>query len=254
MQRLFRSMRYLGLEPGMSAEAFLESTREVLARNLHLIGADDDYWVTQRVTPGSGDSFAGGGEAGPTIIIECLPLPLAERAPLYRDGVHAVTPSIRRTSPEAQSPRAKTHNYINLQLADREVKALDPQAWALLLDHNGNLCEGLGSNFFFVRNAEVLTPQARFVLPGVSRALVMDLCSELDIPCREADIDLFDAYTADEAFITSTSLCMVPLGRVNGRAIGDGDLPGPITRRLMDAYIAHIGFDFEAQYLRHLPS
>ena len=56
------------------------------------------------------------------------------------------------------SPRAKTQNYINLQLADREVRARDPHAWAILLDHDGNIAEGLGSNIFFVRDGELLTP------------------------------------------------------------------------------------------------
>ena len=67
------------------------------------------------------------------------------------------------------TPRAKTHNYLNLIVADQEVQSIDPEAWAVLLDVNGNLCEGMGSNIFVVRDGEILTPREKFVLPGVSR-------------------------------------------------------------------------------------
>jgi hypothetical protein len=61
------------------------------------------------------------------------------------------------------SLRAKTHNYLNLILADKEVKAAQPQAWSVLLDENGNLCEGIGSNIFVVRDERIYTPQGPLV-------------------------------------------------------------------------------------------
>ena len=85
---------------------------------------------------------------GPNVIVECVPLPLRERAKHFRDGIEVITPSLRRTPPDSLSPRAKMHQYLNLVLADREVKAQNPQAWAVLLDVNGNLAEGQGSNIF----------------------------------------------------------------------------------------------------------
>ena len=124
-------------------------------------------------------------------------------------------------------------------------------AWAVLLDHAGNLSEGMGSNIFVVRQGRLLTPRERFVLPGVSRAVVMELAEELDIPVIEQDIDLYDAYTADEAFLTSTSLCICPVRSINGTPIGS-EVPGPVTRRLTEAHIDLTGCDFVAQYLRHL--
>jgi branched-chain amino acid aminotransferase len=122
----------------------------------------------------------------------------------------------------------------------------------VLLDHQGNLCEGLGSNIFVLRDGELLTPHERFVLPGVSRATVIDLAAGLGVPCHEADIDLYDAYNADELFLTSTSLCICPVRSVNGNPIADGSVPGPITKRLTDAYIELVDCDFVAQYLKHL--
>ena len=75
---------------------------------------------------------------------------------------------------------------------------------------------------------------------------------ELGIPAREDDVALYDAYTADEIFLSSTSLCMCGVSSINGVKIGDGKVQGPITRKLMDAYAAHVDFDFEAQYLARL--
>ena len=68
----------------------------------------------------------------------------------------------------------------------------------------------------------------------------------------EADLDLFDARTADEAFLTSTSLCICPVRSLNGAPIGDGRVPGPVTRRLTEAYCQLVDFDFVAQYLKRL--
>jgi branched-chain amino acid aminotransferase len=251
--RLLRSMRYLGLSAGLTHEQFVSATLEVVERNLHLIGPDEDYWVSQRVSAGASDPFAKDDDTPPTVIIECTPLPLAARAPLFKEGAKVQIPAIRRTPPDSQSPRAKTHNYINLILADKEVRAQDPLAWAVLLDHYGNLAEGMGSNIFVVRDDQLLTPRSRFVLPGISRDTVIDLARKEGIDVRETDIDLFDAYTADECFLTSTSLCIVPVSSINGRHF-PGALPGPMTTQLTTAYKQFMNFDFVAQYLNHLPS
>lgn len=247
VDRLYRSMRYLRIGAGLSRDEMVSISEEVLERNLHLIAPDEDYWLFQRVTPGSADSFLGEAAAEPTVIVECTPLPLKARAPLFRDGVRVQVPAIRRTPPDAVSPRAKTQNYINLQLADQEVRTQDPGAWAVLLDHDGNIAEGLGSNVFFVRDGALLTPRERFVLPGISRETVIDLAGEEGIDVHETDLDLFDAFTCDECFLTSTSLCMVPVSTINGRPIGGG-VPGPITARLIEAYKRLLDFDFVAQY------
>jgi branched-chain amino acid aminotransferase len=73
----------------------------------------------------------------------------------------------------------------------------------------------------------------------------------LGIDCREADLDLYDAATADEIFMTSTSLCLCPVRSIGGRGL-PGPLPGPVTQRLTEAYAHEVDCDFVAQYLRHL--
>ena len=253
IERFYQSMRALRIDPGHSPEEMTTITKSVVEKNLHLLGADEDYWVGQRVSRGinkaAGDNW---NHYGPTVVVECAPLPIAERAHYYRDGVPVVIPSVRRTSPDALTPRAKTHNYLNLIMAELEVKAQNPDNWAVVLDQNGNLCEGMGSNIFIVRGGELLTPKERFVLPGISRQTVIDLAGKLGIPCRQVDIDLYDGYTADEAFLTSTSLCICPVTSINGAQVGDGAVYGPMTQRLIDAYVEVVDCDFIQQYLDKL--
>src|SRR5438132_9579614 len=141
------------------------------------------------------------------------------------------------------------HQYLNLVLADREVKAQNADAWAVLLDVNGNLCEGQGSNIFVVRDGRLATPRERYVLPGVSRQATIDLARQLGIPCEEQDLDLYDAYTADECFLTSTSLCICGVRSLNSRKCGADQVRGPITQRLSEAHAEMAGCDFVAQYL-----
>jgi branched-chain amino acid aminotransferase len=252
IERFYRSLRYLGIDPGVAPAEMARISEEVLKRNRHFLTADTDYWLGQRASRGVdavGDE--GWEHTGPNVIVECIPLPLKARARLFRDGIDIVVPATRRTAPDMLSPRAKTHNYLNLIMADLEAKTHDKEAWSVLLDAQGHLAEGIGSNIFLVRDGVVLTPRERWVLPGVSRATVIELCAQEGIPCREADLDLFDAATADEAFMTSTSLCICPVRSIAGRPL-PAPLPGPITQRLIASYQRYVDCDFVAQYLQHL--
>jgi branched-chain amino acid aminotransferase len=251
--RFYRSLKYLRIDPGLSPKEMIDLSEEVVARNEHLRADAGDWWVGQRVSRGVdavGDE--GWEHTGPNVIIDCSPLPFKQRATMYRDGGEVMVTSVRRTAPGMLSPRAKTHNYLNMVIAEQPVKAVNPLAWALLLDENGNLAVGIGSNIFIVRERVVWTPRERYVLPGISRQMTIDCARELSIPIEERDIDMFDAANAEEMFLTSTSLCILPVRRFEGRDVGDGAVPGPITERLMDRYAANVGCDFVGQYLAQL--
>lgn len=253
IDRFYRSLRYLHIDPGVPPKEMVAVSEEIVARNEHLRAQHGDWWVGQRVSRGVdavGDE--GWEHTGPNVVVEVLPLPLKERARHFRDGADVVVPPVRRTAPDMLSPRAKTHNYLNMIVAEQPVKSANPNAWAVLLDVNGNLAEGLGSNIFVVRDGRLQTPREKYVLPGVSRQMTMDLAARLGIASEERDIDLFDAANADEIFLTSTSLCILPVRTFNGQKVGDGNVPGPITQRLTEAYIAAVGCDFVKQYLDRL--
>lgn len=275
VERFYRSLRYLRIDPGLSPAEMIAASEEVAAANEHLREPHGDWWLGQRVSRGVdavGDE--GWAHTGPNLVIDVTPLPLAKRAALFRDGARVVTTGVPRTAPASLSPRAKMNNYLNMIVAGQPVAAADPEAWPVLLDENGNLAEGLGSNVFVVEGGpgrpRLRTPRERYVLPGVSRRMVLDLAGELGIPAEEADIDLFDAANADEMFLTSTSLCVLPVRAFNGVPVGAGEGAGegagggdgaggwsgagPVTRRLIDAYAAAVGCDFVGQYLDRLPA
>ena len=250
LDRFYQSLKYMRIDPLMSKSEMSDITMDILQHNLPLLKENEDYWVSQRVSRGVRQDL--GGLSNPTVVIETFPLPLKQRALLYKEGIQLVTPSVRRTPPESQSPRTKVHNYINIVQADLEVKSQNPNGSALLLDVNGNLCEGMGANIFLVKDGEIFTPNEQYILAGISRQVTIDLAHELGINVTEKNLDLYDAYTADEIFVTSTSYCICPVVSVNGSKPENQDIPGPVTKRLTDAYSGMVGIDIVGQYLAHL--
>ena len=138
----------------------------------------------------------------------------------------------------------------NHTLADLEVKARNPQAWALFLDQAGNICEGTSNNIFVISEGRLLTPREQSVLAGVSRQTVFELAEELGIPLEERDIDLYDATKADEIFLTMTSMCICPVRSLEGTRTKAVTVPGPVTRRLQEAWIKRVDCDFIDQFTR----
>ena len=253
VDRLYDSLKYVGIDPSLSPEEITRLTREVTERNLPLLKPDEDYWVAQRISRGEDIPEGDLQESGePNVIIECTPLPLKPRAPLYRDGIEVFFPAVRRTPPESISPNVKVHHYLNLIIADLEVRSHSPSAWAILMDTRGFLAEGMGSNLFLVRDGVLHTPKAEYVLKGVSRQTVIELAEEMGIQVVEQDLTPLDAFRADEAFITSTSFCICPVQSFNKKPVPNQTVTGPMTQGLTEAFSSLVEFDFVGQYLAHL--
>ena len=253
VDRLYRSLEAVQIDPGISSEEMIRITESVVEKNLPLLSEGEDYWVMQRIT--RGERVVGGelrDSTKPTVIVECDPLPLQARAHLFQEGIDVLTPTARRVPPESLNPNIKSHNYLNLVLADLEVCDQADNPWAVLLDTRGFLSEGIGSNVFLVRDGQLLTPRAQYVLEGVSRQVVLELAASLGITALEADLSVVDAENAEEAFITSTSFCLCPVRTYNGKQIGNGSVPGSITQSLTDAFCKLVNCDFVAQYVRTL--
>ncbi|MEM8842624.1 MAG: aminotransferase class IV [Pseudomonadota bacterium] len=249
IDRLYETLRYVRIDPGLDKPAMMAAVGRVIEANAPALRPGEDWWVTIRVTAGviamDGEMP---GQTGATVVIECVPLPLRARASFFREGVPLAISHRPRVAPEALSPNAKTSNYMNMMLAQREVNAVAPGNWALMPDPNGNLAEGPGCNLFLVKDGKVLTPTTEYILAGVSRGEVISICDELGIPIIEQDISVHTAMTSDEAFLTSTSLCVCPVRSIDGADV-PGQIPGPLTRRIMEAFAARAGFDFVSQYL-----
>ena len=104
----------------------------------------------------------------------------------------------------------------------------------MLTDGAGRLTEGPGFNLFVVTNGRITTPQSG-VLEGITRRTVLDLCDELSIPAKACDVTTGELLDADEVFITSTAGGVMPVTRIDGQPVSDGN-PGPITGRLTEIY------------------
>ena len=100
-----------------------------------------------------------------------------------------------------------------------------------------------------VSNGVIRTAGDRSILQGVSRGMVFDLAEQLQIPVVEEDLQPYDMYTADEAFFSTTSPCVVPVTWVDRREIGDGK-PGPVTQQLIAAWSEAVGVDLVDQALQ----
>ncbi len=125
IHRLYDSLRYLRIDSGMEMSEMERWSMEVVDHNHPLLPPNQDLWVMQRISRGV-ETTEPDQRAGPTILIETHAIPFARRASLYRDGVRVVTPSVPRIPPRFLSPRAKTHNYLNLILGDLEAQATEP--------------------------------------------------------------------------------------------------------------------------------
>ncbi len=143
----------------------------------------------------------------------------------------AIVSTIRRNPSFCTPASAKTLNYLNNILAKQQANASGVDE-AIMLDWTGLVSEGTGDNLFLVKRGHVLTAsQHCSILPGVTRTAVLDACRNLGIRTSESELTLHDLYTADEAFLTSTSLEIQSLIEIDGRQIGNG-LEGSITKRI----------------------
>ena len=150
-------------------------------------------------------------------------------------GIRLFTSTVRRPPPDTIDQKWNCHSKIHEVVA--LIQALEAGAdEALMLDPNGNVATCNATNFFVVRDGEVWTSTGEYCLNGITRGFVLELCRELDIRAHERAFSLTDTYSADEAFVTGTFGALTPVVAVDGRTIGDGTAPGPVTARLTAAY------------------
>lgn len=152
-----------------------------------------------------------------------------------KNGVRIKTSSFVRQHPNAALQRAKlVGHYVNSILARYEAND-DGYDEALILDHQGHVAEGSGENIFFARDGVVYTPSEINVLPGVTRASVMDILRHEGIEVREALFGRDALYCADEVFMTGTAAEITPVREIDRRPVGDGKA-GPLTRKVQAIY------------------
>ena len=249
MERLYRSLNYVRIDPGLSLEEMEDLTLEVVNRNEPMREEGGDYLVAQIISRGPLSWFNILDTGPPTVSISVAPIAFSVYAHFYNTGVHVVFPRIRSYSSQSLDAKIKHHSRMNFELADLEATDVDPDAHAVLLDLDGNISESTTGNFFIVTNGVLRTPGDSAVLQGITRTAVFEMANQLGIPVVEEGLQPYDAYTADEAFLVNTAYCVLPVGRIDNRPIGRG-VPGPITQRLLAAWSEMVGLDITDQALQ----
>ena len=247
--RLYRSLKYARIDPGLSEDEMVDISEEVVQRNEHLRADVGDFTVKQFVTRGPGRNSRTAGP--PTVCVSVAAIAFSNHAKLYDQGAHGVIARTRSYPNESLDPKVKHYSRMNFNLADLEAGDVDPEAWPILMDTDGNLTEGTGYNVLLVTDGVIRSPGDRNILQGISRGMVFDLARQLDIPLVEDDdLQPYDIYTANEAFIASTSPCVLPITKVDQRLVGDGK-PGPVTKQLLAAWSEAVGVDIVGQAQQH---
>lgn len=237
LARLRRGARALRYEGVPSDEAIVAALRETFAAN------DMRDGVHVRMTLSRGLKYTSGldpriNTAGCSLFI------LAEfKPPVYgTQGVRFITAGVRRPMGDVLDQTIHSCNQLTSILAKIEANAAGADD-ALMLDTRGMLAETNATHVFLVEDGVVCTPRTVACPEGITRMVVLDICREHGIPCREEDITPARVWRAEEMFCTGTMGELVPVVEVDGRPIGraaDADAPedsaGPLTRRLTELF------------------
>jgi branched-chain amino acid aminotransferase len=250
IDRLFNGIKILRIPIQYSKEELVEICHKVVEINDPLFGETDEHRLMINVSRGPLGIYSHLFEdPKPSVIVADFPLKwtVSGMGKLFDEGINAVVTSQRAIPNHLLDPRIKNRSRLHYQMANIEASSFKGENnWALLLDEDGFIAEGSGDNVFFVKNGEVITPEGRNILRGISRDYIFELCEKLNIKCTEKNITLYDAYTSDECFMTATPFCILPVSSINYIRLGDKNM-GEITKKLLNEWSISVGVDIEKQ-------
>jgi len=249
LERLYASMDYVEIDCGLNINEMEEATYRTIEKNLDAINGID-FQIMHDITRGALDMYSSIVKEGnaPIVSINIFPLikHLGTMAQKYKDGVHFVITPQKSVPFRYIDPKAKNRSRIYYKIAELQANRIEEGAMALLTDENGFITEGTGNNFFMVKNGEIYTPKPNDILRGVSRDYCLNLAESLGLQIHETDVAPYDVRTADEAWFTSTTVCMIPITRFEFRQVGDGQ-PGKIYQLLLDEWSKTVNLDIVHQ-------
>ena len=236
LQRLKNTLRFLHLPLSLKPQEFKKGAAKLLRAN----GLKDAY-LRMMVSGEEQHLGTGGGtKAMAPLHWSLLVRPFSGYPPhLHQQGARLVLIRSVRNDPQPMA-QAKVTNYLTKMIARRECASRKPGSGkadeGVLLSPDGKVTECTSSNLFVVKNGKLITPPLTDgLMPGVTRKVLFRLCRKLKIPFVEESLWPADLTRADEIFITSTLKDVMPIGRCEGKRVGR-TLPGPITKKLMEAY------------------
>ena len=235
LDRLFAAAKAIDLSIGLNREQIKEALLETQKANNMVSDAHARVMITRGIKsrPFQHPSLS---KSGPTIVMI-----LEHSRPKIPRPVRLATVPHMRGLPMTQDPKLNSHSKLNCILACIAAEKAGADE-ALMLDVHGFVNTTNACNFFIIRGGEVWTSTGDYCMNGITRQKVIDLCRENEIPVFERNFSLVDVYSADEAFLTGTFGAQTPVGEIDGRIIGTGEI-GPMTEHLRSLYKTLISRD-----------
>jgi branched-chain amino acid aminotransferase len=233
LDRLFEAAKAIDLEIGRDRAALAAALEETRAAN----GMETDAHARLMVTRGVKSrpfQHPGLSRQGPTTVII-----MEHSRPSIPRPIRLATVPHLRGLPMTQDPKLNSHSKLNCILACIAAEKAGADE-ALMLDVHGFVNTTNACNVFIVRKGEVWTSTGDYCMNGITRRKVIELCRANGIPVRERNFSLLETYSADEAFLTGTFGAQTPVGSIDGRTIGTGEI-GPVTERIRGLYKALVG-------------
>ena len=232
MDRLFEAAKAIDLDIGLSRDQVVQAVLDTQVANQMTEDAHARLMVTRGVKtrPFQHPSLS---RQGPTIAII-----MEHSKPSIPRPIRLATVPHLRGLPMTQDPKLNSHSKLNCILACIAAEKAGADE-ALMLDVHGFVNTTNACNFFIVRKGQVWTSTGDYCMNGITRQKVIDLCRENGIPVFERNYSLVDTYGADEAFLTGTFGAQTPVGHIDGRQIGEGQM-GPVTKHIRMLYQALI--------------
>ena len=228
LERLFAAAKAIDLDIGMSDKEIKIALIDTQKANNMVSDAHARVMITRGIKsrPFQHPSLS---KSGPTIVMI-----LEHSRPKISRPVRLATVPHLRGLPMTQDPKLNSHSKLNCILACIAAEKAGADE-ALMLDLHGFVNTTNACNFFIVRRGEVWTSTGDYCMNGITRQKVIDLCRANNIPVFERNFSLVDVYSADEAFLTGTFGAQTPVGEIDQRTIGTGDI-GPMTIKLRALY------------------
>ena len=228
MDRLFEAAKAIDLDIGLDRDGVKQALFDTQAANGMTTDAHARLMVTRgvKVRPFQHPSLS---RSGPTFVII-----MEHSKPSIPRPIRLATVPHMRGLPMTQDPKLNSHSKLNCILACIAAEKAGADE-ALMLDVNGFVNTTNACNFFVVKKGAVWTSTGDYCMNGITRQKVIDLCRDNGIPVYERNYSLVDTYSADEAFLTGTFGAQTPVGEIDGRVIGTGQM-GPMTQRIRDLY------------------
>ena len=228
IDRLFEAALAIDLDIGLSKSDVIDALIKTQNSNGMVNNAHARLMITRgpKKRPFQHPALS---QDGPTFVII-----MEHSVPKIPRPISLATVPHLRGLPMTQDPKLNSHSKLNCILACIAAEKAGADE-ALMLDINGFVNTTNACNFFIVKKGEVWTSTGDYCMNGITRQKVIDICRSDGIPVYEKNFSLVDTYSSEEAFLTGTFGAQTPVGSIDGRSIGKGEL-GPITEHIRKLY------------------